>query len=54
MQKQKKKKTVQNIKAKADRTFPKLLGRPESNIVLTLGTVQNLEFFYDFFHTVSC
>lgn len=49
-----KKKTVQNIKAKADRTFPKLLGRPESNIVLTLGTVQNLEFFYDFFHTVSC
>lgn len=44
MQKQKKK-TVQNIKEKADRTFPKLLGRPESNTVLTLETVQNFMIF---------
>lgn len=42
------KKTVQNIKEKADRTFPKFLGRPQSNIVLTLRTVQNLEFFMIF------
>lgn len=47
MQKQKKK-TVQNIKEKADMTFPKLLGRPESNIVLTVGSVQNLESFMIF------
>lgn len=42
------KKTVQNIKEKTGRIFPKLLGRPESNIVLTLRTVQNLEFFMNF------
>lgn len=47
MQKQKKK-TVQNIKEKTGRIFPKLLGRPESNIVLTLRTVKNLEFFMNF------
>lgn len=43
-----KKKPVQNIKEKTGRIFPKLLGRPESNIVLTLGTVQNLRIFYEF------
>lgn len=42
------KKTVQNIKEKTGRIFPKLLGRLESNIVLTLGTVQKLEFFMNF------
>lgn len=44
----KQKKIEQNIKEKADSTFHKLPGRPESNTALTLGIGQNLDFIIIF------